>query len=495
MALTAAYDGLVGYRRQGGTGGTALVADLAESLPTPGAGGASYSFRVREGINYSDGSPVRAEDFRHAIERGFEVPGTADEAAAAVFYAGLVGADACIAEIGTEAECDLSDGIVADNATRSVTFHLAQPDPEFLYKLALPLAFVVPGDTPSEAAAAPIPATGPYMIADATETEIRLVRNPEFQVWSPEARPAGFPDEIVWRIDADDDAAIDRIIAGEADLLASRLPPARVEELATRYTSQIHVLPSGTLHAFLDTARPPFDDVRVREAINYAVDREHVVELLGGSLQATVTCQIIQPNFHGYRRVCPHTVDAGPAGLWTAPDIPRALALVEEANAAGVPVEIWAPDADPLPLIADYLATVMRELGFEASVTSLTFDEFFSGIGSDDGGPVAAPLVWFPDYPAASTFIQSNFACGSPINFAQFCNPALDERMQEAVDLQATDPGRAASIWAELDAAITEEAPWVPLATFNSTYFVSERVGNVQVHPQWSILVDQIWVE
>lgn len=61
--------------------------------------------------------------------------------------------------------------------------------------------------------------------------------------------------------------------------------------------------------------------------------------------------------------------------------------------------------------------------------------------------------------------------------------------------LQSTDPAGAAAIWAELDAAITEQAPWVPLATFNSTGFVSERVGNVQIHPQWGILVDQLWVE
>ena len=67
--------------------------------------------------------------------------------------------------------------------------------------------------------------------------------------------------------------------------------------------------------------------------------------------------------------------------------------------------------------------------------------------------------------------------------------------MQEAVEPQAADPERAASIWAELDAEITETAAWVPLATFNVTHFVSERVGNVQVHLQWGILVDQMWVE
>ena len=121
--------------------------------------------------------------------------------------------------------------------------------------------------------------------------------------------------------------------------------------------------------------------------------------------------------------------------------------------------------------------------------------EFAAAAYESDSRMMGGLIVWFPDYPSPSTFIETNFACSSPVNLPRFCDPELDRRMQRARELQATDPAGAAAIWAELDAAITDQAPWVPLATFNSTAFVSPQVGNVQIHPQWGILVDQLWVE
>jgi peptide/nickel transport system substrate-binding protein len=108
---------------------------------------------------------------------------------------------------------------------------------------------------------------------------------------------------------------------------------------------------------------------------------------------------------------------------------------------------------------------------------------------------MAGPLAWFPDYPTASSFIQVNFRCEELVNLSRFCDATLDQRMSEARALQATDPVAAAEIWADLDRIITDAAPWVPLVTPNDTFFVSERVGNVQLHQQWGILPDQLWVE
>src|SRR5262249_47759874 len=95
-------DGLVAYEHVGGSDGSTLVPDLATSLPLPTDAGKTYTFEVRPGVRYSTGRPVRAEDFRRAIERLFRVgsPGTA-------FYAGIVGAEAC-----TKGKaCDLAKGI------------------------------------------------------------------------------------------------------------------------------------------------------------------------------------------------------------------------------------------------------------------------------------------------------------------------------------------------------------------------------------------------
>lgn len=490
---TLTNDGLVGFRRIGGSGGGAVVPNLAESIPTPGAGGLTYEFTLRDGLRYADGTPVRASDFRRSIERSFD--GVPEDSAVGTFlYQRIVGADACVEAIGTRFDCNLSEGIRTDDAAGSITFTLSEPDPEFLYKLALPAAFAVPSDLPFGELTEPIPATGPYMVAEHGDAELRLVRNPEFTSPSVDARPDGFPDEIAWTVVPERDDAVDPIVNGDLDALLFRAPPERLDELATRFTGQLHVFPQGTIFVFFNTTMPPFDDRRVREAVSYAVDRDRVVELAGGPFQASVTCQVIQPNFLGYRRICPHTTDPE-AGVWTGPNFARARQLIDEAGVAGTEVELTTIADGPFEAIGEYLVTVLEEIGLRATLTVLDGAEFGAAAYGPDSRMMAGLIVWFPDYPAPSTFVETNFACTSTANLPRFCDPELDERMQQARELQSTDPSGAAAIWAELDATITEQAPWVPLATFNSTGFVSERVGNVQIHPQWGILVDQLWVE
>jgi peptide/nickel transport system substrate-binding protein len=128
--LGVTNDGLVGYRRTGGPAGDTLVPDLAIALPGPVNGGTTYTFHLRPGIRYSNGTPVRPEDFRRAIARGFAI-----NAGPAAYYTGIIGAAQCTR---APAHCDLARGIVTNDQADTVTFHLTAPDPEFLYKLAFP---------------------------------------------------------------------------------------------------------------------------------------------------------------------------------------------------------------------------------------------------------------------------------------------------------------------------------------------------------------------
>ena len=146
-------DGLVGLKRVGGLDGGTLVPDLATSLPEPTNDGRTYTFQLRRGIHYSNGDPVRASDLRRALERAFRIG-----PAPGLFFGALVGADACsksdprrpresqppLAVRGHTPPCDLSRGVVTNDDARTVTLHLRQPDPAFLYKLAAPFADLVP---------------------------------------------------------------------------------------------------------------------------------------------------------------------------------------------------------------------------------------------------------------------------------------------------------------------------------------------------------------
>jgi YVTN family beta-propeller protein len=195
-ALAPVYDGLVAFRRAGYAAGLTLVPDLATRLPRPAGGGRTYTFTLRRGIRYSTGTLVRASDFRRGIQRMLSLdPPT--------YYQGILGAQACRQR---PPRCDLSAGIVTNDAAGTLTFHLSQPDPDFLYKLALLLAIPAPPGAPNHLITrAPfLPGTGPYMISQyRPRKSFTLVRNPRFRQWSYAAQPAGYPRMIRYEQIAD----------------------------------------------------------------------------------------------------------------------------------------------------------------------------------------------------------------------------------------------------------------------------------------------------
>jgi peptide/nickel transport system substrate-binding protein len=190
-ALTTVYDGLVALRRSGGAPGLTLVPDLARTLPRPAAGGTTYTFTLRRGIRYSNGVLVRASDFRRGLQRQLSF------GASPGYYDDILGAPACRPSPGS---CDLSAGIITNDAAGTVTFRLSQPDPDFLYKLALLFAIpAAPGAPAHRTITGPpfLPGTGPYMISQyRPNVSFTLVRNPYFRQWSYAAQPAGYPSVI-----------------------------------------------------------------------------------------------------------------------------------------------------------------------------------------------------------------------------------------------------------------------------------------------------------
>ena len=185
-------DSLTAYQRTGGFSSGQLVPDLAVWMPTPTDGGTTYTFQLRRGIRYSNGAPVRPEDFRRALERDLTL---GPNALTGDYFANVIGGGACIAH---PSRCDLSRGVVVNDQANTVTFHLVAPNPDFLYRLTLPDAAPVPPGTPlHNVGMHAIPATGPYEIANITRTQVTLVRNPYFHEWPGAARPDGYADKII----------------------------------------------------------------------------------------------------------------------------------------------------------------------------------------------------------------------------------------------------------------------------------------------------------
>jgi YVTN family beta-propeller protein len=501
QVLTLAYDGLLAYRHVGGIGGASLVGNLALRVPTPSDQEKTYTFQLRRNIRYSSGAPVRASDFRYSLERMLTVNRTLGPS-----YNGIVGAAECSAR--PPARCDLSTGIEVDDAAGTITIHLARADPDFLHKLAEPLASVVPSGTPLRAARdEPIPGTGPYRVASADFRRggsVRLVRNPYFRVWSADARPDGYPDEI--RFLREHEGGLAEVERGDADFGAfGALPGELLKDLLTKYGGRLHdeTVPV-TFWVFLNTRVPPFDDVRVRRALNFAIDRGEIVALAGGAPFAAPTCQILPPVFPGYRPYCPYTLGPNAAGTWIDPDLARAKALVADSGTRGMRVEFVVPGCcNPLtPKIARYFVGVLRELGYRSSLRIIPdFSDYLGYVADSRHEAQIGHAGWIGEKLAPSDFFQRLFSCASflphdpaNVNFSEFCDREIDATMNRAAAAQTTDPARANELWAEIDHALVHRAVVVPTISPRYSVFVSDRVGNYQSHPLWGTLLDQLWV-
>jgi YVTN family beta-propeller protein len=489
---TLTNDGLVGYGRSGGVESYRVVPDLASALPTVSDGGRTYTFQLRPGIRYSNGALVKPADFRRAIERALLAP---VDYTPASYFTGIVGAKACV----KAKRCDLSRGIVGDAGSNTVTFHLTEPDPDFLYKLALPTADAVPAKTP-ENASLPLPATGPYMVAtvDEKRSEVKLVRNPRFRMWSAAAQPDGYPDAIVERwgskslvnappaaLARSGVAAVRAVERGAADVTSTgndkTWPPALMTELRTRYSSRLYATPElGALGAWMNTRVKPFDDVRVRRALNYAVDRNKIVAINGGLGNAAVGCQVLPPGADGYRPYCPYTVHPDAAGSYRGPDLAKARRLVTASGTKGEPVSVWFYDIPIGRANGTYLTSVLRSLGYDARLKLVPHD----GRSTWAPGHQIGVGGWGGDYPSANDIFYP-FTCASyapkptaNANTAAFCDRRIDLEITRARALQTTDPSAASALWSRIDREITDQAPWVTMHTFVHSDFVSRRAGN-----------------
>jgi len=494
--LAMTNDGLVGFRRVGGVLGSQLVPDLAVSLPAPTDGGKTYTFQLRPGIRYSNGKLVQPGDVRHTFQRLFQLGSPV-----ASYYGAIVGANRC----RKGRPCDLSRGIVTDPVARTVSIHLTAPDGDFLVKLALPFAFVVPMDIPArDRGTRPVPATGPYRVAGYSKKTktYRLVRNPRFREWSADAQPQGYPDSILLsaRFGFFEAARLRAVRRGMGDIALGGGPPVskdELEQLFVRYPGQLRL---GTVFAteffFLNTRIRPFDDVRVRRAVNLAFDAEASARRDGRAY--VPTCQLLPPNFPGYRRTCLYAAGG-------VRNLDRARTLVRNAGAGGDRVIVWVPS--PLKERGRYMASVLTSLGFQARVNAVPVGKgpgpYFSKVGDSRVGAQIGFSGWAADYPSAAGFLAPLLGCAGFVpasperntNFAGFCNHSIDAKMARATALQAQDPPAATLLWQRIEREFLTHAPVVPTYNRRNVDFVSKRVGNYQYHPQWGVLLDQLWVK
>ncbi len=491
------YDGLLAFKKAQGAEGFKVVADLAEQVPTPTDDGKTWTFTLRKGIKFSNGQDVTVKDVVASFQRIFKVSGPT----AGTFYNGIVGADACIK---TPATCTLEGGVTGDEAAGTVVIHLTAADPEFLYKLSVPHASIVPAATPAKDMGTDvIPGTGAYMVKSYNPNQrMEIVRNPSFKEWSVDAEPDGFADAINYDFGLQEEAAITAIQNGQADWMYDTPPADRLGEIGSKNANQVHVTPlTAVWYAPMNVNLPPFNDVRVRQALNYAVDRDAAVGLFGGAQLATTTCQVLPPGFPGHQDTCTYTAD--PGTTWSAPDLDKARKLVEASGTKGQEVAIIPDDTAASKAVGTYLQSVLNDLGYKTTVKPISSNIQFTYIQNTNNKVQISVSQWYQDYPAASDFLNVLLSCDSfhpgsdaSVNISGICDKGMDARMHEALKQAVTDQAGANKAWAGIDKDYMDNlAPWVPLFTPKHVDFTSTRVQNFTFSSQFYWLPALSWVK
>jgi peptide/nickel transport system substrate-binding protein len=239
----------------------------------------------------------------------------------------------------------------------------------------------------------------------------------------------------------------------------------------------------------------------VRQAVNFATDRNALVKIYGGPKLAQPTCQILPPNFPGYVPYCPYTKNPG-SGKWTAPDVTKAKQLIDASGTKGMPIKVNTTTNDVDRNLGLYFVGLLNQLGYKASLQALSPAIQYPYIQNSKNKVQLAFSDWYQDYPAASDFLQILLGCGSfhpnsnaSPNIAQFCNRAIQQQMDHAGQVGITNPDGANKIWAQVDQKVTDQAPWVSM--FNPKYIdvLSARVKGYQFSPQWYFLLAQASVK
>ena len=497
----ASYDGLLGFKYADDAGSFEIVPNLAEALPVVSNGGKTLTFKLRKGIMFSDGNEVTVNDVKASFERIFKV----SSPTAGGFYNGIVGADACLKAPAT---CKLDEGVVVDAATNSVVINLVAADETINSKLAVPHAAINPASAPTkDAGTTPIPTTGPYMFKSYDPNkELIMVRNPHFKEWSHDAQPQGYPDEIHYKFGLTATAQVTAVQNDQANWMYDPIPSDRLNEIGTTYADQVHIQPLTAMwYLPMNVNMAPFNNVKARQAVNFALDRAAMVKIFGGDKLAAPVCSFLPPAFPGHVDYCQYTAGGSvesPATAWTAPDIEKAKKLVEESGTKGQKVGIVVSDDEVNKQMGEYIQSVLTEIGYKATLKPISGNIQFTYIQNTNNKVQISLSQWYQDYPAASDFLYILLSCASftpgsdsSINMSGYCNKAFDAKMQKAMELGLTDPAAANKMWGDLDKEVMADAPVAVAFTPKQIDFISKGTKNYHFSKQYKMFVSQLQVK
>ncbi|KHK99495.1 ABC transporter substrate-binding protein [Microbacterium mangrovi] len=447
-----------------------VVPDLATNTGVPSDGGKTWTYTLKSGLKFQDGTPITTADIKYGIERSF-----APELSGGLSYhkSLLVGGDTYQ---GPYSGKQLAS-IETPNAT-TIVFHLKAPYGNWPWIASMPAFAPVPKakDNPNTYTNNPV-ASGPYEVKSNQQgTQLTLVRN---KYWNQDAVRTGGPDQIIYKESQDVSTSAQSLIsnAGSAQdsFMADYLGAAQLNLVNQNADAKSRLVTSkaGPINYLaINTTRGDLKNLKVRQAINYAVDPKAFIIAQGGNQAAIRATTLITPGIPG--RVQYDLYPAGEDG-----NVAKAKALLSEAGVSSLNLTLWTQNDASSQAQAEAIQQGLKRAGITVTIKPMDSNTFYTEVTTTNASYDLALSSWQPDFPSAAGNIQPLFASdqigNGGFNLSHYNNPNVDKLIDAA---QATiDQSAADTQWANIDKKIMEDAPIVPLTYARQSFL---RGGNVQ---------------
>lgn len=473
-----------------GAEGTKIVPDLATDTGKPSDGGKTWTFTLKDGVAFETGAPITSADVKFGVSRawdpeiGIGSPYAKQIIAAPASYQGPY-------KSGELPTIETPDA-------KTVVFHLKKPYADFGSVVAQNTFVPVPKGAGAGTSLDSKPiASGPYKVAEYKPgAALKLVRNDKWDVKTDSVRAAK-PDGFQWTFGLDAATIDERMIAGQgtdANAIAGTIQAASVARVQTPQLKQRTLTGLGgcTTYLGLNTTKKPLNDLRVRQAINFAVNKQTVRDAVGGSTLADLATSIQPPTVVGRVDYNPYPSPDGKG------DVEAARKLLAEAGLAdGFSFTLDTRAQPKMQAMAVAIQQALAPLKITVKINIIDTSTYYEVIGTPSQQHDAAITGWCPDWPSGATFLPPlfdgrNITAKGNGNLSQLNDPAVNAKIDEIAAMKDVKAANAA--YGELDKQIMKLAPMVPLLYEKVLIVVGSNIAGAYLHDGFSGGIDLVSV-
>jgi ABC-type transport system substrate-binding protein len=438
------FDGLLDYNE-----GTDLQPRLAAKMPTISGGGKVYTFTLRHGVHFTNGRELVASDVAYTVNR---VLNPQTKSPGASFYGSINGASAVM-----NGKAKTARGIQVVNKY-TIRFVLARPDVTFLNEMAMNFAYIVPKEVVQKEGSAfghkPV-GTGPFLLKQwVLGQKLVFVRNSHYFM-------PGVPklNGVTFLIGLNPEVALLRVERGQLDMLGDPIPGPdfiRIKNDPKFANQLVSGVDPETSYITLNTHIKPFDNLKVRQALEYAIDKQRVVKILNG--RGIVANQVLPPTMAGF--------DSSYKGYSYNPALAKKM-LASAGYPHGFSTTLYTLNVDPQPRIAQSFQQDLAQVGVKVRIVPLASATIINIAGTPNKAPMvwSGALAWTEDFPDPSDFYSSILSCSSAVqggwNWPFMCNKSLDVQADRLLGM-TNRPARLAG-YKSLFRKVMTQAVWIPV--------------------------------